>query len=162
MNRKRVAGVYAKPLLGDIHVDPTRVLRTLKSNLHQRLKHTLMMTAFSDAAKKRLAKSIQIHIKPNSVLITTNFPGFFPLLKGQRKQQMSWLTKARAPIPIVLDSGKIIFRNATPQSMKNGSWWHPGRKPTDFVGKAKKEARAYVKKRLAKEIMKQLKASLSR
>lgn len=161
MSRKRVAGIYAKPLIGDVEVDPQRVLKRLRADLNIRLRHKLMMTTFSDAAKKRMAKSLRITLKPSSLVVSTNFPGFFPLLRGQKKQQMAWLTKARAPIPIVLDTGEILFRNATPQSMKNGSWWHPGREPTDFVSKAKKEAREFIKRRMAKEILKQLKESLS-
>jgi hypothetical protein len=162
MPRRNVGGLYGKPLLGtDIQQDPEKALRRLKSELQRRLKSTLMLTAFSAKAKKRIAESLQIKILPSSLRITTNFKGFFPLVKGQKTDQMTWLTKAKSPIPIVLDSGEVIFRNATPQSMQNGSWWHPGRDSSDFVSKAKKETRKFVKARLQKEMMKQLKSAIT-
>lgn len=160
--RQRVGGIYAKPIMGeDLRTDPAKVLRKLKAELNRRLKQKLQITAFSDAAKKRIAKSLQIRIKKSSLTITTNFAGFFPLMNGQKRSQMTWLTKARAPIPIVLDTGELIFRNATPQSMTNGSWWHPGRSPSNFVDKAKKEAREFVKEHMHDALMKQLKSALS-
>lgn len=64
---------------------------------------------------------------------------------------MTWLTKARAPIPIILDSGQLIFRNATLASMSRGGWWHPGRHPTDYVNKAKKLTRDFMRTKIMKE-----------
>jgi hypothetical protein len=160
--RKRVGGVYAKPLLGDIdlQLDPAKVLRKLKSELNRRIKQKLQIETFSDAAKKRIAKSMQIKIQSNSLTITTNFPGFFAIVRGQKNEQMTWLTKAKAPIPIVLDTGELIFRNATPQSMANGSWWHPGRRKTTFIEKAMEEAKRFVREKLAKEVVKQLQLAM--
>jgi len=162
MQRTRVSGVQLKPLAGeDLRVDPETVLRKLKAELNRRLKARLLNTpAFSDRARKSLAKSIQIKIFPNSLLITTNHPGFMPLLNGRRKVQMKWLVKARVPIPITLDSGEIIFRWATPQSMANGSWWHPGRKRVDFVTKAKQEARKIIRERMAAAAVAQLRSAI--
>lgn len=162
MARAHVAGVFAKPLLSDIDLqyDPAKVLRQLKAELNRRLKQKLTIETFSDAAKKRIAQSLQIKIKSNSLVVTTNFPGFFPLVRGQKKEQMTWLTKARAPIPIVLDTGELIFRNATPQSMANGSWWHPGRRKTTFIERAKEEARTFVRDRIKKELAKQMQLAL--
>jgi hypothetical protein len=73
---------------------------------------------------------------------------------------MTWLTKAQAPIPIVTDDGELIFRSATPKSMQDGKWVHPGRQPTTVIERAKKAAREVVKKRLGTELRKQLRASL--
>lgn len=166
--RKRVAGVYAKPILNstDLRVDPRAVLTRLKRELNRRLKQKLetavVYPAYSEAAKKRIAQSLQIRIRKNSLIVTTNFPGFFPFVKGQKAHQMTWLTKAPRPIPIVLDSGKVIFRNATWNSMQNQSWWHPGYRPTNFVDKAKKEAKKFLKERLTKEFIRQLRATIGR
>lgn len=161
-SRSRVGGVYAKPLLDglDVQFDPAKVLRKLKAELNRRIKQKLTIQTFSDAAKKRIAKSLQIKVSANSLKITTNFPGFFPIVRGQKKEQMTWLTKAKAPIPIVLDNGELIFRNATPQSMMNGSWWHPGRQKTNFIEKAKEEAMRFIRDRLSKEVVKQLQVAM--
>jgi hypothetical protein len=150
--------VYLKPLLpaGRPMVEPDKVLRRSKRDLLRRLRQNLFQTTFSDAAKKALARALSVEIRPSSLRITANHPAFRPLVMGQRKAQMTWLTKARAPIPIILDSGKLIFRSATPRSMENGSWWHPGRQPSNFVDKAKKQTRQFIKDKLKKELVSQL------
>jgi len=160
--RTRLSGIYAKPLVGeDLRLDPESVLRKLKSELNRRLKSKLMnISTFSDRARKSLSRSLQIKIFPNSLVVTTNHPGFKPLVYGQRKVQMKWLVKSPVPIPIMLDSGEMIFRWATPQSMSNGSWWHPGRKRVDFVTKAKREALAFVKERMTREAIRQLRDTI--
>jgi hypothetical protein len=149
--------VYLKPLLpkkfkGDTEI----ILKKAKKDLSIRLKEKLMQTALSDRAKVALLKAIKIEVKPSSVRVTANHPAFAPLVYGQRKGQMKWLKKARKPIPIVTDDGKLIFRNATARSMKNGHWVHPGRPPSDFVSSAKEASRVYLKKKFAKEIIKQM------
>ena len=72
---------------------------------------------------------------------------------------MTWLVKARAPIPIITEKGELIFRSATPRSMANGKWVHPGRGPFDFIEKAKKEAKAAIKARVMAEIRKSITAA---
>jgi hypothetical protein len=158
----RVSGVYAKPLIGEnLNVNPEGVLRKLKAELNRRLKAKFQnIPTFSDRARKSLSKSLRIKIFPNSLVITTSHPGFKPLVFGQEKRQMKWLTKAKVPIPIVLDSGEMIFRWATPRSMENGSWWHPGRGRVDFITKAKQEAKKFIKERMTREVMLQLRQTL--
>jgi len=154
--------IYLKPLiptaLAGMSFD--RVLRRLQRDLLKRLKAKLQQTVFSDRAKKALARSMRIEVHPSSLRVTTNHPAFFPLVDGQAKGQMTWLTKAKRPIPIITDTGKLIFRNATAKSMANGSWIHPGRKPSDFVSKAKSEARKFLKGKLVAEVRKQIRAGL--
>ena len=75
---------------------------------------------------------------------------------------MTWLVKARAPIPIITDEGKLIFRSATPKSMADGKWVHPGREPKTFIERAKKEARKFVQENISKEILRQLRVALAK
>jgi hypothetical protein len=165
--RRRVTGIYGKPILGEgnLHADPAKVLRSLKYQLNLRLKKKLegLIThpAYSAKVKAKIAKSLQIHVKKSSLVLTTNFAGFFPLLYGSKAHQMTWLTKAKRPIPIKLEDGTTIFRWATGASMLHNSWWHPGYRPTTLIDKAKKETREFVKARLAAEVMKQLKGVLT-
>lgn len=158
------ARIYIKPLQpGDIqHLDLQKIMEAGKRALLRRLRGKLLQqTAFSAAAKKTLAQSIQIKIKPSSLQVVSSHPGFLPLIKGQKKEQMAWLTKARAPIPIVLDSGELIFRNATPASMSRGAWWHPGRTPSSYIDRAKEMTREFLRTKMMKETMKHLKLMLS-
>ncbi len=158
------ARIYVKPLLpGDaLHLDISRVMRNSKRFLLRRLRDRLLQqTTFSPAARKSLAAAIRVKIKESSLQVVSNHPAFLPLLKGQASKQMRWLTKARAPIPIILDSGKLIFRNATPASMDRGAWWHPGRAPSNYVDKARDITRAYMQDRMMKEFEKNLRMQMT-
>lgn len=159
---KPVARMYLKPVLGDadVRADPVKVLRRLKAELHKRIKVKIQETAFSPRAKQAFSKAVIIRIQPSSLLIMTKHPGFLPMLKGQQKGQMRWLTKASRPIPLITDQGELIFRWATPRSMQRGRWIHPGRAPTNFIDRAKKEARTFVKQHLTKEIRSQIVSAL--
>jgi hypothetical protein len=155
--------VYMKPLLpGELpdEGDITNVLRRSKTDLLRRVKRELMQETFSDRAKRALAKSIKIVVKPSSLQITASHPAFGPLVRGQKSEQMRWLTKARKPIPIVTETGEVIFRSATAKSMADGKWIHPGRRPSDFVDKAKQESRAFLKDKFRKELRRRVRAAV--
>ena len=158
------ARLYMKPLSpGDLsYIDIKKVMQSGKRALLRRLRGRLLQqTAFSPAAKATLNKSIRIKVLASSLQIVSSHPAFLPLVKGQKKEQMTWLTKARAPIPIVLDSGRMIFRNATPASMERGAWWHPGRKPTDYINKAKMLTREFMRTQMMKAMEKHMKAAMT-
>jgi hypothetical protein len=158
------ARIYMKPLLpGDAALlDIGKTLQAGKRSLLRQLRGKLLQqTVFSPAAKQMLSKAVQVKIKQSSLQIVSNHPGFLPLLKGQDRMQMKWLTKARAPIPIVLDSGKLIFRNATPAGMARGAWWHPGRTPTNYIDKATELTRKFMRNRMMKEFEKNLRLRMS-
>lgn len=147
--------IYMKPLMpGDLgSLDMGKVMEAGKRSLLRRLRGKLLQqTAFTPKAKAMLARAIQVKIKQSSLQVVSDHPGFLPLLKGQKHAQMKWLTKARAPIPIVLDDGRLIFRSATKASMERGSWWHPGRAPTDYVDKAKALTRDFMRNRMLQEV----------
>ena len=150
--------MYLKPILPETLADKdlgktlTRVKRALLKNVREQL----TQTAFSDRAKKALARSIKIEVKPSSVQITSPHPAFESLVAGRKNQQMKWLTKASHPIPIVKEDGEVIFRNATARSMADGKWVHPGREPSDFLVKAKDSAREFLKERLGQEARKKI------
>lgn len=155
--------VYLKPLapeeffeVGDVQA----VLRRAKREILKQVKAELTQSAFSPRAKRALAKAIQIKIKPSSLQVTTSHPAFKYLVQGQRKSQMTWLTKAERPIPIITEQGELIFRWATAKSMQRGSWVHPGRKPEKFVDRAKKRAREVLKERFKKELKRQIRSAL--
>jgi hypothetical protein len=134
----------------------------MKRDLLRRVRSQLLQTTFSDRAKKALARAIQVQLKPSSIQVISKHPAFGPLVRGQEKMQMKWLTKARAPIPIITETGELIFRSATAKSMANGKWVHPGRKPSDFIEKAKKASREFMRERLASDLKKQFRSAWGR
>lgn len=155
--------VNLKPLLPvDFDIDAKKVLESTRRDLHRRIKRELEQEAFSPRAKRALARAITIKIKPKSLQIIANHPAFAPLVKGQTTEQMTWLTKATRPIPIITESGKMIFRNATAKSMADGKWQHPGRKPSTFVERAKKVSREHIKERLRKEAVKSVRQAIGK
>jgi hypothetical protein len=157
--------VYLKPLVPERMFqqgDPEAILKRARRDLMRRLKQELTQTAFSDRAKRALAKALTIEIKKSSLQVTANHPAFAPLVKGQKSGQMTWLTKARRPIPIITETGELIFRNASAKSMRDGKWIHPGRNPSTFIDRAKKTSRAFLKEKFEKELRKKIRASWSR
>ena len=158
--------VYVKPLLpagrDSFEIEIAKVIKRTKRDLFKRIKAELQQEVFSDKAKKALAKAITIEVKPSSLRITANHPAFRPLVEGQTTEQMTWLRKARRPIPIITEGGKMIFRSATAKSMKDGKWQHPGRRPSTFIERAKKTSREHIKKKLRAEMTRELKKALSR
>lgn len=158
------ARIYMKPLVpGEgLQLDLDKVMRSGKRALLRRLRgKILQQTAFTPRAKAALAAHVKVKIKASSLQVVSDHPAFLPLLKGQRSQQMRWLTKARAPIPIVTDTGRLIFRSATPRSMDRGRWWHPGRAPTNYVDKAKELTRDFMRQRIMKDLERNVRLRIS-
>lgn len=141
--------------------DPDRVLRRLRSEVLRRVRASITQTTFSSRAKFALAKALKITLGPRSITVSSTHPAFRLFIEGRRKRQMKWLVKARAPIPIITETGEMIFRSATPKSMQDGKWVHPGSKSSDFFDKARDTARKAIKSRLKKELQAQLKAGLN-
>jgi hypothetical protein len=154
--------INLKPLIpeGMDEVDAKKVLKAVQKEILKSLRDEIQDQAFSHKAKAALAKGMTTKMGPNSLTVIATHPAFLPLLDGQKRQQMTWLTKAKTPIPIILDSGELIFRNATPHSMDRGRWYHPGRQPTTVIEKARDHTREVVKKRLAKELQRRLSKSV--
>ena len=159
----KVMAIYGKPLVNEHTVpllDPgplqdiklQQTLKTLSRSVLQRVQRGIKQTVYSIAAKTMLAKSLRIEVLTNSIRVSASHPAFKPLIMGQKRQQMLWLVKARAPIPIITETGELIFRSATAKSMANGSWVHPGRQSTGIIERARIEAREMVKKKLIAEI----------
>lgn len=169
----KVMAIYGKPLVNEKTVpliDPgplhdfklQQVLKSLGRSVLLRVQAGIKQTVYSMAAKAMLAKSLHVEVRANSIQITATHPAFKPLIMGQRSQQMKWLMQAKAPIPIITETGKLIFRSATAKSMADGKWVHPGRKTTGIVERAKTEAREMIKKRLIAEIRSTLRQALKR
>ena len=147
--------INLKPLTKDFEdkLDPTRVLKSLKRDLLKRIKKAIeIQDAFSTKAKVALAKALTVTVQKSSVQITAHHPAWGPLVLGMKKQQMLWLLKARAPIPIITETGKLIFRSATPKSFADGKWVHPGYQKTNLLERVKKETKAFVRERVRKQV----------
>jgi hypothetical protein len=137
-------------------VEPRRVLREAQKEILRQLRREIQDTAFSTRAKRALSQGMTTRIGNRSLKVIAKHPAFFPLLRGQKSEQMTWLTKAKRPIPIILDDGTLIFRNATPRSMQNGSWIHPGRSPTTVIERARKKTREIIQRRVVESLRKGL------
>jgi hypothetical protein len=153
---------YGKPLQKglSLSVDTHKVLVRFQKELLKHVRKYILQATFSDAAKRRLSQAIKVKVTANSIQVTTIDPAWRPLVDGQKPGAMKWLVRARSPIPIVTDTGKVIFRTATAKSLSNGKWIHPGRPRQNIVEKAKEEARKILRKRLHAEVARQLRAAL--
>ena len=80
-----------------------------------------------------LLRSFKSEVRNGQIVVSSDHPAATYLNDGVRAYQMTHLTKARRPIPIVTDDGRVIFRSATQESMRSGSWRHPGFAPKNFI-----------------------------
>jgi len=160
---KFVARINYKPLASKealARLDPEKILEGVRKQILKAVRKRIMQDAFSPEAKKVLAKGIKTKIGPRSLTIIATHPAFLPLVMGQKTGQMRWLRRSPTPIPIVLDSGEVIFRTASAKSMNDGKWVHPGRKPSRVVDLARKDARKIVLKKIKKELKKQFREGI--
>jgi hypothetical protein len=146
--------IYGKPLVRGLDIAPERALRRVKQSVLYRVRQKLFQSNFSDRAKRAFAKAITIEQGPSSLTVLSSHPGFTAMMRGRKTQQMTWLTKARAPIPIITDTGELIFRSATVKSMRDGKWVHPGKDAHDFIDRAKEEAKVAIRKSVLAEMKK--------
>lgn len=137
-------------------LETAKILRALGDEILKRSRAEVRQMAFSDAAKKRLSKALRVQETPKGIRLTVRDPLWGYLMGGRKRAQMTWLRKAPRPIPIVTETGKVIFRSATAKSMRDGKWVHPGRPPVNFVDQVKREARRVIQKRLARDITQKL------
>ena len=159
-----VAGFYGKPLVrafDDLRLE--RAFRLLSRDVMRRVRANVLQTTFSDAAKKRLTKAVRVKLGPSSLRLVVKDPLWRYLLGGRKAQEMKWLRKAKKPIPIVTETGKLIFRSGQPGVVKSGPregstprWYHPGRGPIDVLSRAKEESRKSIRVKLGKEIARQV------
>lgn len=160
-----VQRVNLKPLMPPGALDKIntkKVLRSLQQSVLKRIRNKILQSTFSDRAKKALYNGVAVKVGPNSITVVAKHPSFRPLLEGQRPGQMRWLLKAKGPIPIITEDGELIFRNATPRSMENGSWYHPGRQATTILERAREEARDVIREKIRKDLQKQVRGALAR
>jgi hypothetical protein len=150
----QIASFYGKPLIRGLKTTPEHALRLLKTDILRRLRRKLVQSTFSERAKKSFSKALSVKVGASSLTILADHPAFIHQIRGQKQGQMRWLVKARAPIPIITESGELIFRTATARSMADGKWVHPGRAPYDFIEKAKEEAKTLIRKKIVEEIRK--------
>jgi len=163
----KIMAFYGKPLVdekklplleaGAIQADVQKALRMLNKSILTRIRSEIGKLAFSAEARRMLAAAVHVEIKASSLVVTVHHPAFKALIMGQKKQQMTWLLKAKTPIPIITERGEVIFRTATARSMAGGGWVHPGRPSTGLIEKVKIEAKAAIKKRIVADIRRRLK-----
>lgn len=126
----------------------------------KRLKAGVQRAAFSKKARRRLAKALKIQVKGKSVLVFTADPLWNYLVNGRKKQPMVWLKKANVAIPIVTDSGDLLFRKPTAKSFSGGKWVFPGREPLSLAEQAVKEARKFIKRVLMRNLDSKVRRSI--
>lgn len=141
-------------------VSPSAILRVGQREVLQKVRQSLTDPHLSSEARRSFARAMTIKIQGNRMRILVKHPGWIPVVEGQPKTIMRWLTHAKAPIPIVTDTGRVIFRWASPRAMANGQWMFPGRKPTDVPNKLQEAATKVLRERVEQAIRQQLRQAL--
>lgn len=97
---------------------------------------------------QNLIDSFQYEIVNGKVRVYSDHPAATYLNKGVKPHQMIYMTKAKKPIPIITDTGEVIFRTPSSKSMSDGSWKHPGISGKHFMERGKEKAEQAVKEQL--------------
>jgi hypothetical protein len=96
-----------------------------------------------------MLKNVGYRLSPRGVKfeVRTNYAKY--LEDGVRRHQMKYLLKSKKPIPI--DAANGIFRWASPKSMKEKKWTHPGfKKGRGFMSESVKRTRKDLGDEIAK------------
>lgn len=156
----KLRGMYGKPLTRgtplEDEVDRRSLLEETGDLAIEEIKKEIRRLTFKGSAKN-LLDSFSYRVEGKSTLIIeSNHPAVKYLDKGVRSYQMKHLTKADKPIPIVMDDGSVIFRTATPKSMQEGKWVHPGIRGKNFLDKGLEKAREKIKEKVKEDIKNRL------
>ena len=97
-----------------------------KINIKHEIKKRDLINKRKLRKPKRMIDSVTFKLTKQGVKFIVADPAPY-LERGVKSHKMKYLMKATRPIPIELASGAVIFRWASPKSMrKKGSWRHPG------------------------------------
>jgi len=107
---------------------------------------------------KRLIRSFSYTVGDNTVSIRTNHPAAHFMDKGVHTHQMSYLMDRT--VPIIADTGEVIFRRCTAKTLADGSWIHPGIRAKNFISRGMRKARLAMQKIFQEETIKQLRHSM--
>jgi len=163
-NKFRLKGVYGKPIakntpLEDQH-DRTKLLEEVGREAIMEIQKEIRRMSFKGQPTE-LLNSFSFKVTGKSTLvIESDHPAAKYLNSGVKAYQMTHLTKANRPIPIVKDNGELVFRNATPKSMQEGKWQHPGFKGKHFLERGIEKARDKVKEKISGQIKDEVKKRL--
>lgn len=158
----RLRGVYGKPLVKGTPLeddeDRSDLLEETGKEAIEEVKKEIRRTSFKGQPKD-LLDSFSYRVEGKSTLVLeSDHPAAKYLDKGVKAHQMTYLAKSDKPIPILTDEGEVIFRSATPKSMQEGKWQHPGIKGKNFLDRGVDKAREKVKERIAESIKDRIKS----
>ena len=166
-SKYRLRGVYGAPLVRDTgielddKVDMSDLLEEVGKDAIKAIQKEIGRASFK-GQPTRLKNSFSYRIEGKSTLvIESNHEAAQYLNRGVRAHQMKYLVNSKGPIPIVLDNGSVIFRNATPKSMRDGKWYHPGIRGKHFLDRGVEKARAEMKDTVKKDIQSRFKKRFS-
>lgn len=108
-----------------------------------------------DGSPVDLMSSFDWDLYRGKLVISSDHPAVEYLNFGVEEHVMEYLEGA-GPIPIMKDNGDVIFRKATPQSMDDGSWVHPGLQGQHFLERAFEKAEEEMNREYADETAKKV------
>lgn len=156
MSKKRLRGVYGKPLVkgipSDADVDAAKeeALERAGKYAVEEIQREIKRSSWNNKPT-RLLDSFDYEVSGSTMVIKSDHPAAKYLNKDVQPHQMIYLERAKRPIPIITDDGEVIYRTASSQSMADGSWQHPGIKGKHFLDRGVEKARERVKEELVKE-----------
>lgn len=160
--KKRVRAVYGKPLLRGKNVpleDPEALIKHILEEAGKKaveaVKKEIRRSSWNRQPKD-LLDSFSYEVRGNTMVLSSTHPAAQYLNKGVKPHQMIYLEQAKRPIPVITEGGKVVFRTPSGQTMRDGSWQHPGIKGKHFLDRGVEKAREAVKEEIVDTCMEAL------
>ena len=153
--KKRASSLSNHKILAATNFSTDKVLENM---LRRHLLHILRIAIYQSHFKKppmHLMRSARVFIRGSRITLQVLHGGAKYQDQGVRRHVMTYL-KGAGPIPIGSYGGRTIFRQAPKSNLLSDQWIHPGMRGKDFMERANKEAKAYLRKTMAPHIAKKL------
>jgi hypothetical protein len=155
----RLRGIYGKPLVKgtplEDEADRTKLLEETGREAIKEVQKEISRLSFKGQPTD-LLNSFTYEVEGKSTLVlSSDHPAAKYLNRGVKPHQMKYLEGAT--VPIVTDDGEVKFRTATPKSMRDGKWQHPGIKGKHFLERGVEKAREKIKQKVAEDIKERIK-----
>lgn len=153
--KSRASSVSGAKILQAANLSSDKVLENM---IRRHLLHILRMSIYESHFKKppfHLMRSARVFIKGSQIRMQVLHPAAKYQDQGVRRHVMTYL-KGAGPIPIKEVGGRMVFRTAPSSNLLADQWTHPGMRGKDFMGRANKAAKDFLRKEMAPVVAKKL------
>ncbi len=136
-------------VLATIRVTDTEVSEEELETFSEEILHGMrgVLSIGTKRATGQLAESLKAHVYGKHIIVESDLAYADAVNKGTHASRSAWHLINKI-VPLKLDSGKIIFRRVTLESILRGKWKRRPKQGMDFVAKGVRVASGSLRTRL--------------